>query len=375
MVYILSSERWGTMRVSKHHYALELAEQGSEVYFIEPPALSNKGISIKNSDEHQRLHIVNYKPVYRGERFLPVFIYHFLLRWQIGLLKKAIGRQPDVVWCFEPYRFLNLKWFGAPVSLFFAADLFPRNYLPPEAGSADLCIGISDSIVRELHISGRPVYFINHGLNRHFAELAGKKIQNGIAAQPVYKIKTGYIGNLLMEAPDRESMRRVIEANDDVQFVFWGQYEAKGNLGGHDNPQVGAFIDFLKSRKNVELRGPVHPSKLSNEMQDMDLFWICWTINKNKLWDGSNSHKMMEYFSTGRPVVSHYMSTYRDSKLIDMLPTTDNDNYASLFSQVLERIRKGEPEEVQKARMRFALDNAYGRHVATIEELIERKRS
>jgi hypothetical protein len=373
-VYILSPERWGIMRVSKHHYALELAEKGNDVYFIEPPFLSNKGVQVTALEEQPRLHIVKYKPVFRGQRFLPSFIYNLLLRWQIRILKKAIGKSPDVVWCFEPYRFLNLQWFGAPVTLFFAADRFSKDFLPPEIFATSFNLGISDSIVRELHPSGRPVYFINHGLSKHFAELAARNIGQTASAKPAVPVKAGYIGNLLMEPPDRATMRKVIEENRDVQFVFWGQYEKSGNLGEHDNPAVREFVAFLKSQPHVQLRGAVHPSALSLEMGKMDLFWICWQVNKSKLWDGSNAHKMLEYFSMGKPVVSHYMSTYRGSELIDMLPTTDNSGYTSLFAEVLQRVKNGEPEAVQKARIRFALDNTYSRHIHYIEELIRRPR-
>jgi hypothetical protein len=360
------------MRVSKHHYALELAERGNDVFFIEPPALSNRGVSVSVSDEHQRLHIVRYRPVFRGERFLPGFVYKAMLRWQIRLLKKVIGKAPDVLWGFEPYRFIDLRWFRAPVSLFFAADLFPRNYLPSEVYTTDFNLGISDSIVRELKPAGKPVFFINHGLSKHFAEISARKIDLPLLPTPAGNIKAGYIGNLLMEAPDRACMRKVIEDNKDVQFVFWGQYENTGNLGGHDNPSVQEFVAFLKSQPHVQLKGPVHPSVLSSEIAGMDLFWICWQANKSKLWDGSNSHKMLEYFSTGKPVVSHFMSTYTDSDLIDMLPTTDNSGYGTLFASVLDRVKKGEPESVQKARIRFALDNTYCNHITRIEEITGR---
>jgi hypothetical protein len=375
VVYILSSERWGIMRVSKHHYALELAEKGNDVYFIEPPSLANKGVQIATSDENQRLHIVKYKPVYRGERRLPASLYKALLKWQTRLLRKAIGKPPDIVWCFEPYRFLNLQWFKAPVSLFFAADLFPRNYLPPEAYTADLNLGISDSIVSELQPAGKPVYFINHGLSKYFAAKAAKKMGSFVKPWPPHPVKAGYIGNLLMEAPDRACMRTVIEENKNVQFEFWGQFENTGNLGGHDNPAVREFVKFLQSQPHVQLHGAVHPSELSGAMAGMDLFWICWQTNQSKLWDGSNSHKILEYFSTGKPVVSHYMSTYRHSTLIDMLPTADNSGYASLFSEVVDRVKDGEPEAMQEARIRFALDNTYSRHITYIEDLISRHHS
>jgi len=106
------------MKVSKHHYALELAAQNCRVYFIEPPQLSHTGIEIKTCADHPLISIVNYKPVFRGKRFLPSFIYSFLLKQQVKALLKKINAKPDVVWSFQGYLFQNLQWFGAPVNLF-----------------------------------------------------------------------------------------------------------------------------------------------------------------------------------------------------------------------------------------------------------------
>lgn len=376
-VYILSSEKWGTMRISKHHYAIELAERGCQVYFIEPPDLNNNGVAIVPSGEHASLSIVKYRPIYRGQRFLPGFIYKGLLSLQISVLKKTIGRQPDVVWCFDPYRFQNLQWFKAPVSIFFGADLFSRNILPEESSTADICFGVSDTITDLLRQTGKNVYFINHGLNRFFADTArgylSSLVNGNVQNLPKKNLTVGYVGNLLMEAPDRKTMKQVIAAYPDIKFIFWGQYKKEGNLVAYENPEVFAFIDYLKSQPNVVLRGAVHPSVLSEECKEVDIFWLCWQLNISKIWDGSNSHKVMEYLSTGKPVVSHYMSTYKDTQLIDMLPTKDNSGYVQLFDQVVKRVKEGEPMDRIKARIEFSMSNTYMSHISDIEALIARQ--
>jgi hypothetical protein len=135
-VYLISPERWGKMRISKHHYALELADRGCTVYFIEPPTLETSGVTIKPTADHPRVHVVKYKPVFRGERFLPAWIFEWLLRRQINLLVKKIGQKPDVVWCFQSFLFRNLAWFGAPVRIFFLADQFNKPGVPPEVDTA-----------------------------------------------------------------------------------------------------------------------------------------------------------------------------------------------------------------------------------------------
>jgi glycosyltransferase involved in cell wall biosynthesis len=371
-VYLLSSERWGNMRVSKHHYALELVEKGNKVYFIEPPDLANKGIKIEPSGELPGLFIVKYRPVYRGKRFLPAFLFNIMVRLQVVLLIKAIGQKPDVLFCIDPYRFMNLQWFKAPVSIFFAADLFSYNELPGEAYTADICFGVSDTIIKVIEPANSRVFFINHGLSKFFIEKAVYRLKNlPVEQEPGKKITIGYVGNLLMEAPDREVMRRVISTHPDCHFIFWGQYEKKGNFVAFNSPEVFEFVDFLKASPNVELRGAVHSSVLSAEIEKADMFWVCWKLATYKLWDGSNSHKILEYLSTGKPVVSHFMSTYQDTIFIDMLQTKESDGYEQLFSKVLQRVKNGEPVVLQKERIQFAINNSYSAQIATIEKLIQ----
>ena len=74
VIWILSPNRWGKMKVSKHHYALTLAARNNIVYFIEPPSLESSGMVIQPSTESKNLFIVSYRPVFRGKNFLPKFI-------------------------------------------------------------------------------------------------------------------------------------------------------------------------------------------------------------------------------------------------------------------------------------------------------------
>ena len=106
-VFIISPESWGGMKISKHHYALELAYQDCKVFFIEPPRLSNVGIKINTCEDHSLISLVSYKPIFRGKRFLPSQAYSFLVKKQVQILLKKINVKPDVVWCFHGNLFLK----------------------------------------------------------------------------------------------------------------------------------------------------------------------------------------------------------------------------------------------------------------------------
>jgi glycosyltransferase involved in cell wall biosynthesis len=373
-VFIISPERWGAMKVSKHHYAIELAEINCRVFFIEPPSLHLKGISVTACEDHANIQLVKYKPVFRGKRFLPAFVFSFLLRWQVKKLMHKIGVKPEVILCFHGYLFQNLKLFSAAKTIFFAADQFYYNYLPPEIYSADFSLAVSDTIFERIQKGGKQVFFINHGLQKTFVRAAEELLKQGNLVTKSNKITAGYIGNLRMEALDRETMINVIKQNPQVKFIFWGSYKSKDlNLGGINDNDADNFVRFLENSPNVDLRGVVNSEQLQQQMREADLFWLCWKIGVNSLWDGSNSHKILEYLATGRPVVAHHVSSYDGFPLLNMLPAKDNLNYTQLFSQTVEQLKTGEPEDKIRARILFALENSYACQIRKIENIIAGK--
>lgn len=359
------------MKVSKHHYALELAAQNCRVYFIEPPQVSNKSVEVKPCADHPLISIVSYKPVFRGKRFLPAFIYSCLLKQQVKVLLKKINAEPDVVWSFQGYLFQNLRWFKAPVNLFFAADQFYYSELPAEVFSADISFAVSDTIYERMQKSGKPVYMIGHGVQQVFADMAERLLDKDVAVPSGKRITAGYVGNLRMEALDRETMMKVVEGNPGVQFIFWGSYQSNDlNLGGVENSETDRFIRFLEQKPNVELRGAVSGKVLQEQMKEADLFWLCWKIGLNSLWDGSNSHKLLEYLSTGKPVVAHHVSSYKNSDLLYMLPVKENGEYAELFRQTIAIVKQGEKPEQIRQRLKFAAESSYKQKLMFISQLI-----
>jgi hypothetical protein len=48
-ILVISPNNWGTMHISKHHYAIELARLGNSVYFLNPP---NQEITFRKNRDH-----------------------------------------------------------------------------------------------------------------------------------------------------------------------------------------------------------------------------------------------------------------------------------------------------------------------------------
>jgi glycosyltransferase involved in cell wall biosynthesis len=371
-VFIISPEKWGIMKVSKHHYAMELAKAGANVFFIEPPSLQQKGVQVTVCSEHKNIHIIKYKPVFRAKRFLPDFLYKILLRKQVALIKKAAGVTPDLLFCFQGYLFQNLRWFHAANTVFFAVDQFNEDELPQEAETADLLLAISDTIKEKLAKSGKTVVQMNHGLQESFVNMAEEIIQRTLQVKPAETIKAGYVGNLRMQALNRKMMMKIIFENPDVKFIFWGSYRSHElNLGGQHNADADTFIHFLEKTPNVELRGVVNGNILSDQIKECNLFWLCWETGEYRLWDGSNSHKILEYMATGAPVVAHHVSAYAQTNLLHMLKRGDDVNqYPDLFSAAKSLLKQGEPLPQIHKRLQFAVDNSYSKQLEKIASLL-----
>ena len=65
-ILILSPQAWGNMLLAKHHYAIELAKRGNDVYFLNPPdnrhwslKKAKKRITIKPVVNHPNLFLVS----------------------------------------------------------------------------------------------------------------------------------------------------------------------------------------------------------------------------------------------------------------------------------------------------------------------------
>lgn len=372
IVFILSPNKWGSMKVSKHHYALELSKIGAKVYFIEPPSLENKIFEVKSCYDDTKIYIVKYKPIFRGINYLPGFLFNGLVWLQIKIILKKLKVKPDIIFCFHGYLYNNLKWFNSSKNIYFAFDQFESKKLPPELMSSDLIFAVSDSIKKNIENYKKSVVQLNHGLQQTFVEIAEKRKASQHHKTNSNNIIIGYVGNLRMQALNREIMMKVISCHSNIKFIFWGSYEENDlNLGGEKTQEANDFIIFLKNSDNVELRGTVNGLLLSKEILICNLFWICWQTNKHRIWDGSNSHKILEYMATGAPLVTHYVSSYENTELLYMLKSDDDSSkYLDLFNDVLKIIIQGEPKEKIISRLSFAINNSYVNQLRIIDQAL-----
>ena len=361
-IIILSPEKWGKNHISKHHYAKELAKK-NKVWFVEScgETKSNQSIVILDS-EIQNLTIIKYRQTIKGRRFLPKKIISLLEKKIVGRILKKIGVKIDVVWSFDQFRFLNLNKFDAKIKIFHPVDITnsPSSLKSFIANSSDIIFHVSDYIVEDIQTK-KPVYFIQHGLSEEFINPI--KID-----KPKYilenKINIGYVGNLISKFIDWENLIKAIKENQDVNFIFIGPYKGSNLSSNSLNKNE---INILKGLNNVVLAGEMKSNEIASVISYFDFLWLCYDTIKFKK-EVSNSHKVIEYISSGRPILSNKILMYNDSDLI--IQCNNNSDFGKLVQDAIKNIDKLKTESLSEKRKEFAKKNLYSNKINEIKELI-----
>ncbi|MDB6055106.1 MAG: hypothetical protein JWN25_2629 [Verrucomicrobiales bacterium] len=358
-ILIISQQPWGEVKISKHHYALELLCMGNQVFFLNPPdPLLSRPVEVKPSPEG--IHLVSYRPCFPFViRFHARPLFDFLMRWQIKKILKEIGVQLDVVWCFEFNLFTDLSLFGAPVKIYHPVDPLSAPYQIAPALSATIVFAVSQDILDSFKKIPTPHHVINHGLSSAFVE--PPLVPD--FTQKLSSIKVGYVGNLSRSNVDLPLFRQLISDYPQVEFHIIGPMASKSNLGGEGSGETVAFLEFINSSPNVICHGQKPPSEVARIIRDMDAFLLCYQKVPG-IYDLSNSHKILEYLSTGKTVVSSRISTYEGR---DLLVMGEPEEMKELFRKVMNDLPFYNSAGNQKRRMAFALENTYRKQIERVE--------
>ena len=363
VIYLLSPNHWGDMHISKHHYAKALAEKGNTVYFISPPSLKNPLFEKKEVEPH--LFVVNYYPLFRGKSILPSTIFNVLIKLQIWFLTLKIGVKPDLLWSFTSTLYFNLKWWDAPLTIFHPMDQLNTLEAKKISESSNIIFSCSEFILNEMNNSNKPKYFISHGLSPYFTTHDFPKM---IAEQ---KLQVGYIGNLFMKNIDRIVLKKIIEQNNNCHFHFFGATEPnKSNISAWLSDESMEFVKFLKTSKNVTCYGAVPSHQLPKKIEHISIFLLCYEPDGENII--SNSHKILEYLSTGKTVISSYVREYKNSELIKMCSENSNINFGNLFTETITNLSIYNSQELQEKRIDFARKNSYTTKIEEIENYLNK---
>ncbi len=322
-VLLISPQHWGTMRVTKHHYAIELAKLGHAVYFLEPTEASWKwnqtSFRIAHSDSEgvqlvqQQINVpYNLKFHFKG-------LFDWFIKRHIKKLEKQLGLF-DLVWSFDLTNAMPLTYFSIKSKkIFFAADWPLNRDAVKAAEGASLLVSVAQEILEQYPDKpNTKKQLIDHGVAECFI-VEGKK--------PFVKtdevIRIGMSGNFLRPDIDRPILLEIIKTHADIVFECFGAYEFKNsNLGGSVDSETKAFIEDLQQAPNVLLHGMVRPEILAKELRRMDAFLICYDVSKDQS-KGTNYHKVSEFLAYKRPIFSNFFS-HKNASIIYSMPSIEN---------------------------------------------------
>jgi hypothetical protein len=371
VIFIISYENWGSMLMSKHHYAIELAKAGNNVFFINHP---DKRKELKRGEVRiQSTGIANLSTV-KHRLFHPYFLkftfnrlYNFLTSFHIRKIIKATGCYPDVVWSFDCSNAIPLRFFPkSDVRIFMPVDgPFGHDDEKRSAENADIIISVTDRILSAYNSLNKPKLQINHGVADVF-------LNGSLPETKDQRIRVGYSGSLVRNDLDTDCFLKIIKDHPDKTFEFWGEYDYKRSnihLPQDVSQATLQFLEQLKQQPNVIMHGPVNSEVLARGIKRMDVLLICYKIRN----DHNNHHKVLEYLGTGKVIVSSFMSPYKDDGLglIQMARHPQNNNeLPAIFNKVVNDLKYYNSEEHQTNRKKYARQFSYSSNIRRIEKFI-----
>ena len=169
---MISPQAWGNMLISKHHYALELARRGNQVYFLNPP--DNDHWNLKGADKRIKICVSNVDPnlfLVDQVLYFPYLlkfharnIYNLLIKKQIRNILEVIGKPVDIIWSFELGNLFPLSYFKEDIfKVFHPVDEPGDEQAIKAAEGADIIFSVTQEILDKYKKYNVRRCFINHG--------------------------------------------------------------------------------------------------------------------------------------------------------------------------------------------------------------------
>lgn len=368
LAYIISPQPWRGFHVSKHHYAMALASRGWKVVFVDPPINLGKAGSVElNETDFPGVSVLKYQtffPYILKFRFRSIF--NFLMRRQARRITARTGR-PDLVWDFDnAYQFADLRPFGARRSLFHLVDDTAQNNLGTK--NADFTFYLHESFCRHAGARPKPECHVGHGLGKAHEHAARnpRPQQNNVDHRTSPHI--GFVGNLAASWIDWAAVAEMLRRHPEALFTFWGPLPDMGN--------ADVALQEIASNTHACFPGLASPDQIIEDSKSVDA-WI-FPFRSDKLLGGAiDSHKVLEYLSTGRAVVMNWLEAYKDNQLVHMLPSPDSNGLPALLDGALCDLPRINSNQHMEERRTFALERTYDKHlehvfsVAGIDSLLK----
>ncbi len=347
------------MPISKHHYA-EALGQANRVWFLDPPDWSRPRGAIRQQDTGvPGVTRVTWRPrLMHALRFHAYGLYRRLMWRDVHRLVRSLSDRPDLVWCFDFNTFPDLRAFRAERAIFHPVDPLTQPRQCAIGQTADLILSVSKQILASAtSVSpGIAHAVINHGIGPDFAALAARSAEPQATGET---IRCGYFGNLDRGTINAALIAETVAQQPQVAFHFWGPYDPASPLPA-----------ALRGKANCTFHGPTAKPDLVAEVMEMDCFILAYLDHAAES-DRSNAHKILEYFATGKVVISTRMNIYVDMPDLMVMSRAANDaDFPDLFTATIGALQDHNSRARQTGRRALALEHTYPRNIARIDAML-----
>lgn len=358
-ILIVSPEAWGPVRLSKHHYASALMEEGAIVFFLGPDERNAVGVTLEQAANGDPFILHRHRPI-RGLRLLPRVTRAWIEAVQLRKLAEVCGGPFDVLWNFDLYRFRSLvKRKDASLRIQHVMDLRCSADLLEPASHADLVIVVSPSMAEGLDDLTVRILKLPH---------AWMPRRSGSMELPSLPLgpRVGYLGNLAMHAIHWPSILNIASCDPFVQLFLMGPLSgAFGEDAKLDEHIEGA----LRALPNVHFTGPLPYDHVPRWLEAMDILLIAYDSEALSA-PATSSHKLLEYLASGPVVLSSNLEDHAD--LSDLLVMAKpGQSIMDLFAVVIADLDTLNSPERKQARRAFAASRTYAENLRRINNLLQ----
>lgn len=359
-ILIISQESFFGNMLSKHHYAIELSRLGYHVYFLEKPSQERnleRGKWNIQSTNYSNLFVVKLRlsiPLIFFDN--NKFFYTKYIKYKIRQLQNKLHGFYTVI-NFDSMDYFPLRFFDKPstTKIFFPVDQLSILNYKNTSKDCHAVITVAKEITYQKFVKSIPMRYFNHGVEENFLNKPYKSLNYS----NIQRKSVALSGNLHQTGLNRNLLKVLILEYISIDFHFFGVFEPSE----HDTQESISFIDFLRTRGNVKLRGCLNKEELSFALSEIDFGLVCYNIHdfEYRSW---NSHKFLEYLALGMPVLSTYLSFYKDIDAEDKFFMTrksldDNEDFKKYFAYILNNLKSLQKYDLFMSRRNFAMKFNY----------------
>lgn len=354
-ILIISAEPWNGLHMSKHHLAEALVARGARILWLDRPSCGFGPVTLQRDGCVER---VGYHHWLRGIERLPKTVQ----RWYHGKLLAAIeassGQQVDMVWSFDGSRLVHFPRAGR-LFIFHPVDLTVLDARPEAARVADLVLTVSRTILNRIQLLAPdvPAFHIGHALDPIWLSGSRPNVAHAAGKRPV----VACAGNMAIRYLDWEVLHAEAAAHPEADFRFIGPY---------DPLPTDPWFLRLRKLSNVAFKGLHSKEQMVPELRAADVLLLCYRAD---LWPDelSNSHKLLEYLSTGDVIVASATDEYAGIEADVLLMANSRWEHPVLLAQVLNDMERYNAPERRAARIAMAAAHTTTAHVDQLERIIQ----